>query len=348
MATKRRGHAIVEFALVAPLLVLLVLYSIYFTELMQAKLKLLEAARFAAWEMTSFPLSDYGSRRHQEVFHQAAGDVAQATEDRYRHLDGRTPFGFATSVDTFQTTLSQTPIASSRRIDELSTGGTSEGTAWTSSIFSVARGGLGTALQKLGFNTQGQIRAQVSTAVVNRLLPQHLLDRDLTRLALEAELTLVADGWSLTDGADSVIRNGRAGQHRSGREPSGLYTQVRRMDFLGVREMLGAKVPVPAILGSFLPNPLGTYVVSHNYQPEPPGTNKAGCNYLQKYPPEAKAGLNNLQLSSKLDHQRPKCFDTSPFRDQAKYDDSLYIQMFKSRGDWFMGCKHPEAEVNCQ
>jgi hypothetical protein len=116
------------------------------------------------------------------------------------------------------------------------------------------------------------------------------------------------------------------------------------MDFLGLRQLLDKRLAVPEILSSLLPNPLGTYVVSHNYRPDLTANGKSACKYLEKYPPEGRAGLNNLDQASRLDHERPKCFDTAPFRDQAKYDDSLYIQMFKSRGPWFMGCKHPQAD----
>src|ERR1700737_546467 len=172
MANAHRGHAILEFALVAPLLVLLLLYSVYFTELVQAKLKLLEAARYAAWEVTSFSLSDFGSNQHEEVFRQAAGTVARATEERYRYLDGadsRSRYGLAISPRDLQAVVTQGPVVSTRRIDELSAAGmrsgTPEGSGWTSSIFGAARGTLGAVLERWGFNTQGQIRVRVSAAV---------------------------------------------------------------------------------------------------------------------------------------------------------------------------------------
>ena len=52
--------------------------------------------------------------------------------------------------------------------------------------------------------------------------------------------------------------------------------------------------------------------------------------------------MNNLNRFSRIDWPRPTCFDTAPFRDQP-YDKSQYIQIFKARGDFFMGCKNAQA-----
>jgi hypothetical protein len=68
------------------------------------------------------------------------------------------------------------------------------------------------------------------------------------------------------------------------------------------------------------------------------------CNYLQEYPLEARGGLNHLARSGSLDHERPACFDTAPFRDQARYEDSLYLRIFAARGAFFMGCKRAQAD----
>ena len=49
---------------------------------------------------------------------------------------------------------------------------------------------------------------------------------------------------------------------------------------------------------------------------------------------------NDLEL---LDHERPQCFDTAPFRD-TEYSDAQYKKIFEARGEHFMGCKNPQAE----
>jgi hypothetical protein len=45
-----------------------------------------------------------------------------------------------------------------------------------------------------------------------------------------------------------------------------------------------------------------------------------------------------------LDHPRPACFDTAPFRDTQRYEGSLSLQMFRARGPYFMGCQRPQAD----
>lgn len=56
-----RGQALVEFAVVVPLVVMVVLFAIWFYELIHVKLKVQEAARYAAWETTAFPMHSYMS-----------------------------------------------------------------------------------------------------------------------------------------------------------------------------------------------------------------------------------------------------------------------------------------------
>ena len=188
------------------------------------------------------------------------------------------------------------------------------------------------------FNDGGRVQAESSVQLRNRFLPRSYLDT----LPLKSRLTLVVDGWTLADGGDAMMRGRRAGLHRTGSRPSGLYLQVARMTFLGLRNRL-ENIPVLGSMAGFLravaPDPTGTFVVSHNYGPDPGGEWSRRCNSLGRYPAGAIGGLNNLARFSQLDEPRPDCFDTAPFRDQSRYEDSLYLRMFEARGSWFMGCK---------
>ncbi|HME91512.1 MAG TPA: pilus assembly protein, partial [Myxococcaceae bacterium] len=203
---------------------------------------------------------------------------------------------------------------------------------------------------------------ETSVRLGNRFLPRNYLDRtrgtgffqvdlfggrSLSSIPLKSRLTLIADGWTLNDGGDAVMIGARSGWHHSGSHPSGLYLQVSRMTFLGIRDRL-EHVPalgsIAGILGGLAPNPMGTFVVSHNYGPDPRGDRARRCDHLAGYPQGAIGGLNNLARFSQLDGPRPDCFDTAPFRDQSRYEDSLYLRMFGARGGWFMGCKNPGAD----
>ena len=63
-----RGSALLELCLVVPLFMLLVFFSSFLVELACAKLRLQGAARYLAWELTSYPLDDLGQARHDEAF----------------------------------------------------------------------------------------------------------------------------------------------------------------------------------------------------------------------------------------------------------------------------------------
>src|SRR5689334_18033001 len=88
--SNRRGTALTEFALIVPILITIMLFGMFFSELVRAKLKLLEAARFAAWEMTSHTLDDYGStsaNRNDRAFNSAMSDSLAETNKRFSDLD---------------------------------------------------------------------------------------------------------------------------------------------------------------------------------------------------------------------------------------------------------------------
>src|SRR5215472_10018262 len=83
---ENRGAALIELAISVPLLLLVILATDFCYEIIQAKLKLQEASRFAAWEMTSFPLDDFGTAQHEAAYAAAANGVRASTEQRYSNL----------------------------------------------------------------------------------------------------------------------------------------------------------------------------------------------------------------------------------------------------------------------
>lgn len=85
------GQALVEFAIVAPLIVMVLLFSMWFYELVQIKLKVQEAARFATWEATAYPLHDYkkGKSALSQLSQTMRTNIMQETMQRYSDLDSR-------------------------------------------------------------------------------------------------------------------------------------------------------------------------------------------------------------------------------------------------------------------
>jgi len=79
-----RGQALVEFAVALPTMVLIFLFSQFFYEAIQVKLKTQEMARYTAWEFTGHALHDYsdGSFKYSD----ASSDIRTDTSKRFANL----------------------------------------------------------------------------------------------------------------------------------------------------------------------------------------------------------------------------------------------------------------------
>jgi hypothetical protein len=368
----RRGSATVEFALIVPVLVIILLFSMYLTELVRAKLKLQEFSRYTVWELTSYTLSDFAKAKHDEAFAGAAREMMEEAAERYKDMDSvepnALPGNFVARYSDVVATVENKEIPLFEAGLRLGNGG--EGFA--SEVVSEANVGASGLLTGWEFNTKGWVEAEASMNFNDLLLPQSYLDQgssggffkvdpfggqSIRSLGLKSRFSMYADPWNLEDGADATMRGRRAGAHRKGSEeyPHGLYQQVDRMVFLGARKELEKNIGLIGDFGQFVqqvtPEFLGTFVVSHNYGPSPGGGDATAWGRdcigedtgIESYPSEAEGGLNNLGKFSQVDWPRPMCFDTAPFRDQP-YDRSQYIKLFKARGDHFMGCQNPQAE----
>ena len=364
---QRRGQAITEFALVLPVMIVILLYSLYFTELVRAKLKLQEAGRYLAWEMTSYPLDDFGQAKHDRAFSVAQQPALLDALDRYRDLesiDDRAAGDFVVGYSNLKATLSNVAApAISQPLPTL------VAHPFVGGLLGVLNGSARSAYQLFGFNTKGKVQVELTVQLDNRLLPQHFLDenggffqvdawggRNLQSLTLKNRFTLVASGWDLPDGADveqhqSGPGSPRAGVHRGGSD-QGIYTQVSRMRLLGAPQKVGT-IPgfnqLRGLIGNFIPDPLSsTYVVSHNYFAS--GDSNIRTRGCERDPGHgARWGMNNLENGNGsngpgLDYEQRNCYDTAPFRDTSRYQDSQYRSLFLSRGPYFMGCKKAQAD----
>lgn len=331
----QRGAAIVELAVVMPLFVLLLLLGLYSTELVLAQLELQEASRYLGWELTSYPLADYGSGKHERAFRAAADAAVSEARQRYRALNSAASFGM--TFEGFKASVQDGPVSFAPSAPLLLTG---DGGPWSARAqLRVARGARA-LLEDFQLDLGGQVTAELSVKLRSTVLPGP------AELVLRSRLTLVATGWQLPDGADASIAGGRAGNHNSGVSPSGLWLQVNRMRFLGDEDFVTQGLPMlgPAldVMPLSLPSLSGTFVVSHNYGPGP------ACEGIPGYPSpsnpaqDARGGLSRMK--DLLDHPRPACFDTAPFRDTQRYEGSLALQMFHARGPYFMGCQRPQAD----
>jgi hypothetical protein len=138
-------------------------------------------------------------------------------------------------------------------------------------------------------------------------------------VSLEARASVIADPWNLPDGADAVVSAARAGDHRDGSGPSGLWLQVDRMAHRG------RAAPDLRSLGLPQPDVRGPFVVSRGYRQE----HRTGCRGIPGYPAGALGGLEDL--GDRLDAPQPRCFDTAPCRHTQEYAASRSAQMYRMR-----------------
>src|SRR5262249_41919385 len=82
-----RGNSLLEFALVTPILIGLILYILFFAESIPMKAKHQEVVRYAAREEMRYPLSHYAQCNPGKTFERAGGRTVRENEARYAKLD---------------------------------------------------------------------------------------------------------------------------------------------------------------------------------------------------------------------------------------------------------------------
>ena len=335
-----RGTATVELAILLPVFVALILFSLFFLELVRTRLRLLEVGRDAAWNLSAHPIADFQTARHQEAFSRAAAAVRRETVNR--HLGrGWGNGGFAVQRENLSVELKNRETRDPQLRPSFSP---SDAPGLGSALFSALGGGIRPILKQLHLDTADLVTATASADVRNRLFPRS--NQWLQRLPIKSRFALRIADWHLSEGEDAVMRFRRDEQgNRAG--PSAFYGQLQRMTLFGLRGRLTQFPGMSAVLqlvGGTGLDPTMTYLASRNYRPPANSAEDRECDYLREYPESARHGMSNLRRAGPLDSDRPSCFDTSPFRDQARYQDSLYIKLFESRGPWFMGCKRAQAD----
>jgi hypothetical protein len=262
----RAGQSLTEFAIMLPLLVLVVWFSVYFIEVIIVRLKLQEAARYATWEYTAYPLHDYsdGDRYmnfwgYNYRFSKAMGVIMTEATARYEDLNSSDGYGLP-------------PLPQSRRNTMMATG-------WQTPLFVMVQGwkpnltgefaaewGLRTVMMAAsavagriakraaknplaaapvarsvaqfstldgmwGFNRQGWVFTRVRTEVYNVWMPREIRVGRFSfspnpRVTIWEKSALLADAWQLHDGRDV--------QHGTEKN-KGFTRQVRRIFLLNRR-----------------------------------------------------------------------------------------------------------------
>lgn len=158
-----RGASTVEFAIMAPIIVALILWSNYFWEVQMARIKAAEAARFVAFERT--------------VRTDVSGIAAEA-KDRCQDLDcsnkvstgGKTaPIGYKNGFTMTVTARDVDAPITSQSMDTKGGGGLG---GVLGKVTSAIGSGLGDVLNLIDFKTdKGAVQVNVEVKIQNRWLP---------------------------------------------------------------------------------------------------------------------------------------------------------------------------------
>lgn len=364
----RRAQALTEFAITVPVMVTLLLFAIYFYEIIQIKLKAQEVARYAAWEFTGFPLHDYDTG-HADGFDSAKEAIQDDIGRRYanlrsidnQHGDAWLMVGW----DAPKVRLRNTPeprIPGGSLVNTIFTIATyvidiysmlayTHGNPVLAAMMGYTRienrsifGGRANRFnppRRWGFNTNGYIKAKVTVRFHNLLIPEHFMEG--------------ATGWFKEDGQNVKHFQGTRMRFREdaalvadswrmnyGEDVEGpkdkksptdkpYFKQVGRMAFIsrGVKQAIN-------IYWSLV-RAFSAIITSLALQPplmvDPLETTLVSKAYKDGDP-------NSGTITIQEDHGSVR-YDTSPFGRDGKGDDE-YKKTFDKRGKHFMGCKEPE------
>ncbi|WP_404363365.1 TadE/TadG family type IV pilus assembly protein [Corallococcus coralloides] len=185
-----RGSATVELALLAPLLIVLVLWANYFWEVQRARIKMAEMARFIAFERT---------------VRQDLSAIAAEARQRYQDLDGSTKTGtLGTAYHNGITIQVQAQDADAPLEDvQMSKMGAQAGVGGLAGAAIGALGGDPAQLARdMGFNTSvGAVQADVQVRLENRIIPREIalyttgFDGNQLDLNFQEHFYLFHDTW---------------------------------------------------------------------------------------------------------------------------------------------------------
>ena len=367
-----KGQALTEFALVVPMVVMILLFSVWFLELVQVRLKVQEAARYVAWEATAFKLHDYKTGK-ADGFSKAQSAIMKEAQRRYADLDSTThrhtpkrifSAGFSKPL-MFLTQQQELAFPIGGGIGNMIYRLVMSGRAARYGLFysstnrtaKLLRNKVGANVafgpSAWGFNQNGYVTSTVSTLLVNMwanrgtigVTGEKILKDGAMFHLLSEQYKLLVDDWHLYDGNDAV-----GGSKDPGKSGGAYWKQVDRMylmtkkgktvlntrvaEYAAKMTMAIMNVGVPAIT-TF--NPLTDIVkakvVSKRYGPKQGQKGTSGKVTLK----EDESGRTKKTYDTS-----PACYGTScPANGLKDYGKTL-----KERGEHFMGCKG-EMKLGC-
>lgn len=360
----RNGQAMVEFALVAPVMVTILLFGMYFYELNEIKLKTQEAARYVAWEFTSYPLHDYGKSSQSTYFSRAKSAIVAEATARYLNLDSSKP-GVANSY----LTLNWTPMVirvQDQRDPRIPSGRDLFGfdlnmlfnvvglfadiwrmmsfthanpllVAMIAGYYTQEQSMFGAGLNRFnppsrwGFNPRGYPKVTVRIGFHNQFIPKMFLrkgHKGFFNKHLAMHRHRIREVSALV--ADSWrLHYGDSIDNDSGKSKP-YWKVVDRMAFVTptVRNFVRGYANLMRLLTSLMA------LTVMGYAPAPTLSDPVATTLVSKAYHGRNPHTGKIQL---VEDTGPENYDTSPLKPDSEYD-----KTFKDRGKNFMGCTEPE------
>lgn len=234
----RRGAATVEFALLAPLLIVLVLWSNYFWDIQRVRLKGAELARYVAFERTV--------RTDVER-------IAAEAQERYKDLDGSTKTGDLHPSFEGRFTVSVTARNADAPLTSRSMSGQSTGgglIAAANTAMSALGGTVDAVARQMRLESRlGAVQTDIELTMRNAFVPETIamyttgLGGDKLDMRMKERFYLFHDTWRAWEPGDAPSDSYARVEQRT-------YDRVRRIAYAGVSANSGGVLDsVGAVLG---------------------------------------------------------------------------------------------------
>jgi hypothetical protein len=355
-----KGQALVEFAVVAPSMVLILLFSQYFYEAYQVKLKAQEIVRYQAYEFTGHELWNWETG--QGNYSNVSTTVNDEAKTRYKNLDSsqdnNASIGFAVSwnVDSVESadmpeivipkgdTTSTVFMALTGVLAAFKAYGIVDSEVSISytamAIYDVVddymNDGIGKPHPSWKMNTAGFIFTKSKVSFTNEIIPESW-ENWFGDIGLQKTLQfverhyLLADSWKLEHGGDVVSSD----VSENVNDNPGYFNQVDRMAFMDGKNGYVRKALKIANYAVYYPT---NFLAIITWQTKLP------MKDLSETVLVSKGYRNATDGQIKMDEDGgSQVFDTMPM----EFTDSPYQNAIENiRGDYYMGCNEEES-TNC-
>ena len=340
---RERGSAAVELALLLPVLVAVLFWAVYFTELSVLRIRQQEASRFLAWETTT-GLADIGTGRHEARFAEVTHRAIARTRARYANLEGHDlssrPSTWLARPRLGALEVRPVPLADPRAeemgrvvLGRAASQVRGDG-ARVPSLASLVRGldgRLAGWLGSVGLATDAVgVATAVGLEVENRCMEgdDSVFPDVVRRLSFSPAVShLESETWALEDGGDV----GPGDRHHP------FARQVNRLAFFGVGDRLDRALRNLG-LRELVPFPTA-HVVSQRYGSPALDGSRLDC----RGEPLSATGKwrNGPAVGTREDGMSPaKCFDTLPMEASglgAGYGEDPVYRQLRARGEGHLG-----------